>query len=71
AEVEEDDRERAHFRDGKISLGRKKSRGSNIGDSVNTVDGGKTVGGKAKRSLDRSSEESGEVFPGEAGEIVR
>ncbi|GKA36532.1 hypothetical protein Tco_0723023 [Tanacetum coccineum] len=44
-EVEEDDQERARFRDGKISLGRKKSQGSNIGDSGNTRDGGKTVGG--------------------------
>ncbi|GKG46511.1 hypothetical protein Tco_0501357, partial [Tanacetum coccineum] len=77
---------------------RKKSWGSNIGDSGNTGDKGKTVGGAigargsgigdslyacmtfiygssckgkivsdAKRSLDRSSEESEEVFPGEAG----
>nr|GFA47423.1 hypothetical protein [Tanacetum cinerariifolium] len=45
AEVEEDDWERARFRDGKISSGRKKSRGSNIGDSDNTGDEGKTVGG--------------------------
>ncbi|GKD89347.1 hypothetical protein Tco_1364854, partial [Tanacetum coccineum] len=45
AEVEEDDRERARFRDGKISLGIKKSRGSNSGDGGNTGDGGKTVGG--------------------------
>ncbi|GKD26645.1 hypothetical protein Tco_1232859 [Tanacetum coccineum] len=44
-EVEEDDRERAHFRDGKFFSGRKKSRGSNIGDSSNTGDGGKKVGG--------------------------
>ncbi|GJZ62042.1 hypothetical protein Tco_0618179 [Tanacetum coccineum] len=45
AKVEEDDREWARFRDGKISSGRKKSQGSNIGDSGNTGDGGKTVGG--------------------------
>ncbi|GJS99941.1 hypothetical protein Tco_0821111 [Tanacetum coccineum] len=38
AEVEEDDRECARFRDGKISSGRKKSQGSNIDD------GGKIVG---------------------------
>nr|GEW09815.1 hypothetical protein [Tanacetum cinerariifolium] len=44
-EVEEDDQERARFRDGKISSRRKKSRGSNIGDSDNTGDKGKTVGG--------------------------
>ncbi|GJT88618.1 hypothetical protein Tco_1070335 [Tanacetum coccineum] len=43
AEVEEDDREQACFRDGKISSGRSKSRGSNIGDSGNTGDGGNTV----------------------------
>ncbi|GJX19872.1 hypothetical protein Tco_0222549 [Tanacetum coccineum] len=62
--------------------GRKKSWGSNIGDSSNTRDGGKTVGGAigaygggigkmasvAKRYLDKSSKGSGEVFPGEAGE---
>ncbi|GKE98970.1 hypothetical protein Tco_0022321, partial [Tanacetum coccineum] len=77
--------------------------GSNIGDSGNTRDEGKTVGGaigahgsrigdsllvalyacitfiygslwkgemasEAKRYLDKSSEGSGEVFPGEAGE---
>ncbi|GKF74915.1 hypothetical protein Tco_0224359, partial [Tanacetum coccineum] len=57
----------------------KKSWGSNIGDSGNTRDGGKTVGGaikarrigemarEAKRSLDRSSEGLEEVFLGEAG----
>ncbi|GJT12236.1 hypothetical protein Tco_0859278 [Tanacetum coccineum] len=45
AEVKEDDQERARFRDGKISLRRKKSRGSNIGDSDNTGDEGKTVSG--------------------------
>nr|GEZ54126.1 hypothetical protein [Tanacetum cinerariifolium] len=31
--IEEDDRKRTRFRDGKISSGRKKSRGSNNGDS--------------------------------------
>nr|GEX80540.1 hypothetical protein [Tanacetum cinerariifolium] len=101
AEVEEDDREQACFRDGKISSGRKKSQGPNIGDSDNTGDEGKTVGGaigacggisdsllvalyacmtfiyesswkgdmasEAKRYLDKSSEVSGKVFPGEAG----
>ncbi|GKF54294.1 hypothetical protein Tco_0161204 [Tanacetum coccineum] len=65
------------FRDGKISSRRKKSRGSNIGDSDNTGDGGKTVGGaigacemasEAKRPLDKSSKGSEEVFLGEAGE---
>ncbi|GJW36782.1 hypothetical protein Tco_0059702 [Tanacetum coccineum] len=80
AEVEEDDQERACFRDGKISLGRKKSQESNSGDGGNT--GGKTVGGaigargggigemasEAKRSLDKPSEESKEVFLSEAGE---
>nr|GEY02302.1 hypothetical protein [Tanacetum cinerariifolium] len=45
AEVEKDDRERAHFRDGKISSGRKKSWGTNIGDSDNTEGDGKIVGG--------------------------
>ncbi|GKD72224.1 hypothetical protein Tco_1330506, partial [Tanacetum coccineum] len=45
AEVEEDDRERVRFCDGKISSRRKKSRESNSGDSGNTGDGGKTVGG--------------------------
>ncbi|GKF54189.1 hypothetical protein Tco_0161099, partial [Tanacetum coccineum] len=45
AEVEEDDRERAHFQDGKISRGRKKSQGSNSGDSGNTGDGGKIGSG--------------------------
>ncbi|GKG24368.1 hypothetical protein Tco_0394996, partial [Tanacetum coccineum] len=34
-----------YFQDGKISSGRKKYRGSNIGDSGNTGDGGKIVGG--------------------------
>nr|GEY02007.1 hypothetical protein [Tanacetum cinerariifolium] len=41
--VEEDDRKQACFRDGKISSRRKKSQGSNIGDSDNTGDEGKTV----------------------------
>nr|GFC54471.1 hypothetical protein [Tanacetum cinerariifolium] len=45
AEVEEDDQERARFQDGKIYLGRKKSRGSNIRDSDNIGDEGKIVGG--------------------------
>ncbi|GKE85595.1 hypothetical protein Tco_1559337 [Tanacetum coccineum] len=45
AKVEEDDWERARFLGGKISLGRKKSQELNIGDSSNTEDGGKTVGG--------------------------
>nr|GEW85901.1 hypothetical protein [Tanacetum cinerariifolium] len=44
-EVEEDDRVQARFRDGKISSGIKKSQGSNIGDSDNTRDEGKIVGG--------------------------
>ncbi|GKE93215.1 hypothetical protein Tco_1574310 [Tanacetum coccineum] len=71
AEVEEDDRERARFLGGKISLGRKKSRDSNIDDNGNTGDGGKTVGemaSEAKRYLDKSSEGLGEVFPDEAEE---
>ncbi|GKF45319.1 hypothetical protein Tco_0131871, partial [Tanacetum coccineum] len=82
AELEEDDRERARFLGGKISLGRKKSRDSNIDDSGNTSDGDKTVGGaigaygsgigemasEAKRYLDKSSEGLGDVFPGEARE---
>ncbi|GJZ29445.1 hypothetical protein Tco_0574092 [Tanacetum coccineum] len=73
AEVEEDDRERACFLGGKISLGRKKSQDSNIDDSGNTGDGGKIVGGANRgcgcgnRYLDKSSEGLGEVFPGEAG----
>ncbi|GKB61721.1 hypothetical protein Tco_0917907 [Tanacetum coccineum] len=55
--------------------------GSNIGDSGNNEDGGKIVGGaigacgrgigemasEAKRSLNKSSEGSKKVFPGEAG----
>ncbi|GJW68288.1 hypothetical protein Tco_0122712 [Tanacetum coccineum] len=66
--------------DGEIFLGGKKCRKSNIGDSDNTGDGGKIVGGaigacggigerasEAKRSLVKSSEKLGEVFPGEAG----
>ncbi|GKC13746.1 hypothetical protein Tco_1010528, partial [Tanacetum coccineum] len=82
AEVKEDDMERARFRDGRISSGRKKYWGSNIGDSGNIRDGGKKVGGaigayggvigemasEAKRSLVKSSEESEGVFPSEAGE---
>ncbi|GKD49231.1 hypothetical protein Tco_1278207, partial [Tanacetum coccineum] len=45
AEVKEDDQEQAHFLGCKISLGRNKSQESNIDDSGNTRDGGKTVGG--------------------------
>nr|GEU56023.1 MAK10-like protein [Tanacetum cinerariifolium] len=65
---------------GKIFSGGKKCQKSNIGDSDNTGDGGKIVGGtiracggigerasEAKRSLVKSSEKLGEVFPGEAG----
>ncbi|GJX84195.1 hypothetical protein Tco_0334969 [Tanacetum coccineum] len=65
---------------GEIFLGGKKYQKSNIGDSDNTRDGGKIVGGaigacggiggmasEAKRSLDKSSEKLGEVFLGEAG----
>ncbi|GJZ84980.1 hypothetical protein Tco_0650319 [Tanacetum coccineum] len=65
---------------GEIFSGGNKSRESNIGDSDNTGDGGKIVGGairacggigerasEAKRSLVKSSEKLGEVFPGEAG----
>ncbi|GKA71289.1 hypothetical protein Tco_0777428 [Tanacetum coccineum] len=58
AEVEEDHREQARFQDGKISSGRKKSQGSNIGEMAS----------EAKRSLDKSSEGSEEVFLDEAGE---
>nr|GEW22448.1 zinc finger, CCHC-type [Tanacetum cinerariifolium] len=81
AEVEEDDRERAHFLGGKISLERKKYQELNIGDSGNTGDRRKIVGGaigvygrigemasEAKRYLDKSSEGLGEVFLVEAGE---
>ncbi|GJW54691.1 hypothetical protein Tco_0098776 [Tanacetum coccineum] len=65
---------------GEIFSGGKKCQKSNIGDSDNTGDGGKIVGGaigacggigkrtsEAKRSLFKSSEKLGEVFPGEAG----
>ncbi|GJZ93403.1 hypothetical protein Tco_0665468 [Tanacetum coccineum] len=65
---------------GEIFSGGKKCQESNIGDSDNTGDGGKIVGGaigacggigerasEAKRSLVKSSEKLGEVFPGEAG----
>ncbi|GJU77737.1 hypothetical protein Tco_1274807 [Tanacetum coccineum] len=65
---------------GEIFLGVKKCRKSNIGDSDNTGDGGKIVGGaigacggigerasEAKRSLVKSSKKLGEVFPDEAG----
>ncbi|GJW85079.1 hypothetical protein Tco_0158224 [Tanacetum coccineum] len=64
---------------GEIFLGGKKCQESNIGDSDNTEDGGKIVGGaigacggigerasEAKRSLVKSSEKLGEVFPDEA-----
>ncbi|GJV98042.1 hypothetical protein Tco_1549619 [Tanacetum coccineum] len=64
---------------GEIFLGGKKCQESNIGDSDNTGDGGKIVGeaigayggigeraGEAKRSLVKSSDKLGEVFPGEA-----
>nr|GEY06012.1 hypothetical protein [Tanacetum cinerariifolium] len=43
AEVEEDDRKRARFLDGKISLGRKKSQESSDGGNIRDKD--KTVGG--------------------------
>nr|GEU32329.1 hypothetical protein [Tanacetum cinerariifolium] len=66
---------------GEISSGGRKSRESNIGDSDNTRDEGKIVGGaigacsggigerdsEAKRSLVKSSKKLEEVFPGEAG----
>ncbi|GJT42027.1 hypothetical protein Tco_0941892 [Tanacetum coccineum] len=65
---------------GEIFLGGKKCQESNIGDSDNTGDVGKIVGGaigacggigerasEAKRSLVKSFESLGEVFPGEAG----
>ncbi|GKA29966.1 hypothetical protein Tco_0716211, partial [Tanacetum coccineum] len=65
---------------GEIFSGGKKCQESNIGDSDNTGDGGKIVGGairacsgigkrasEAKRSLVKSSEKLGEVFLGEAG----
>ncbi|GJW69734.1 hypothetical protein Tco_0126651 [Tanacetum coccineum] len=65
---------------GEIFSGGKKCQKSNIGDSDNTGDGGKIVGGaigacggigerasEAKRSLVKSSEKLGEVFPGKAG----
>ncbi|GJZ39475.1 hypothetical protein Tco_0586038 [Tanacetum coccineum] len=67
---------------GEIFPGGKKCQKSNIGDSDNTGDGGKIVGGaigacggigerasEAKRSLVKSSEKLGEVFPGEAGKL--
>ncbi|GJX87564.1 hypothetical protein Tco_0339578 [Tanacetum coccineum] len=77
--VEKGDRKQAHFCGGRISSRRKKSWGSNSGNGGNTEDGGKTIGGaigtrsggiasEAKRSLDKSSEGSEEVFPDEAGE---
>ncbi|GKC21766.1 hypothetical protein Tco_1023916, partial [Tanacetum coccineum] len=62
---------------GEIFSGGKKCQESNISDSDNTGDGGKIVGGavgacdgigerasEAKRSLVKSSEKLGEVFPG-------
>ncbi|GKC65779.1 hypothetical protein Tco_1098377 [Tanacetum coccineum] len=65
---------------GEIFSRGKKCQESNIGDSDNTRDGGKIVGGaigacggigerasEAKRSLVKSSEKLGELFPGEAG----
>ncbi|GKF97335.1 hypothetical protein Tco_0293156, partial [Tanacetum coccineum] len=61
---------------GEIFSGGKKCQKLNIGDSDNTGDGGKIVGGaigacerasEAKRSLVKSSEKLGEVFLGEAG----
>ncbi|GKE93894.1 hypothetical protein Tco_1574989, partial [Tanacetum coccineum] len=57
--VNDGDRGRVRFQDGRISSGIKKSRGSNIGDSQ--------VASATRRSLDKLSEESREVFPGEAG----
>ncbi|GJY71636.1 hypothetical protein Tco_0475339 [Tanacetum coccineum] len=53
---------------GEIFLEGKESHESNIGDSDNTRDGGKTTDSKDKRSLVESSEKLGEVFPGEARE---
>ncbi|GJS75961.1 hypothetical protein Tco_0725842 [Tanacetum coccineum] len=65
---------------GEIFSGGKKCQESNIGDSDNTRDGGKLVSGairacsgigerdsEAKRSLVKTSDKLGEVFPGEAG----
>ncbi|GJZ87064.1 hypothetical protein Tco_0658674 [Tanacetum coccineum] len=63
--VKDGDRGRVCVRYGRISSGRKKSRGSNIGDSDNTRDEGE-VASASRRSLDKLSKESGEVFPGEA-----
>nr|GFB32929.1 hypothetical protein [Tanacetum cinerariifolium] len=51
---------------GEISLGGRKSRESNIGDSNNTGDGGERDS-VAKRSLVKSSKKFEEVFLGEAG----
>ncbi|GKF19526.1 hypothetical protein Tco_0068164 [Tanacetum coccineum] len=62
---------------GEIFSGEKKCQKSNIGDSDNTGDGGKIVGGtigacggiglvRLKDPLVKSSEKLGEVFPGEA-----
>nr|GEV36088.1 hypothetical protein [Tanacetum cinerariifolium] len=63
--AKECDRKRACFLGGKISLGRKKSRGSNYGD--NTGDRGRAIGAGGG-GIDGSSEVSKKVFPGEAGE---
>ncbi|GJW44639.1 hypothetical protein Tco_0073438 [Tanacetum coccineum] len=55
---------------GGISLGGKKFQELSMGDSGNIRDGGKTGGemaSEAKRYLDKLSEESGEMFLGEAG----
>nr|GEU75929.1 hypothetical protein [Tanacetum cinerariifolium] len=62
---------------GKIFSREKKCQESNIGDSVNTGDGGKIVSGalgacgerasEDERSLVKSSKKLGAVFPGEAG----
>ncbi|GKC74472.1 hypothetical protein Tco_1120355 [Tanacetum coccineum] len=52
---------------GEIFSEGKEYRESNIGDSDNTEDGDKTTGeidSEEKRSLVKSSEESGEIFPG-------
>ncbi|GJR69512.1 zinc finger, CCHC-type containing protein [Tanacetum coccineum] len=69
--VEEDDRKRAGFQGDTISSRRKKSRGSNSGNGGNTGDEGKMSGGVIGAygsGIDKSSERSEEVFPGEAGE---
>ncbi|GJV54775.1 hypothetical protein Tco_1455780 [Tanacetum coccineum] len=53
---------------GEIFLEGKESHESNIGDSDNTRDGGKTTDSEDKRSLVKSSEKLGDVFLGEATE---